>query len=170
MLKKFFSGAIFGTGFSIAGLCIYTAWMFFVLPLLIGQNFNSEVVVTENPSQLQHFVNTPNFHELSVDKKIELATAIIIVKFEEGENGNYISVVEDILKKEEGVQLYYNVGELYEDASHYKVADEYVPTRAIIFMQGNPATMRFSTTFEGERVRGLGGISLALLREKCSDT
>ena len=161
MLKKFFSGAIFGTGFSIAGLCIYTAWMFFVLPLLIGQNFNSEVVVTENPSQLQHFVNTPNFHELSVDEKIELATAIIIVKFEEGENGNYKSVVEDILKKEEGVQLYYNVGELYEDASHYKVEDEYVPTRAIIFMQGNPATMRFSTTFEGERVRGLGGMALS---------
>ena len=170
MLKKLLSGAIFGTGFSIAALCVYTAWMFFVLPPLIGQNFTSEVVVTENPSQLQHFVNTPNFHELSVDDKIELATAIIIVKFEEGENENYKSVVEDILKKEEGVELYYNVGEVYEDDSHYKVSDEFVPTRAIVFMQGSPATMRFSTTFDGERVSGLGGISLALLREKCSDT
>ena len=98
-----------------------------------------------------------------------MATAIIIVKSEKGENGKYKNVVEEILKIEEGVELYYNVGEVYEDDSHYKMSDEFMPTRAIIFMQGNPATMRFSTTFDGERIRGLGGISLALLRDKCND-
>ncbi len=169
MLKKFLSGAIWGTGFSIAVLCVYTAWMFYVLPPLIDQNFTSEVAVSENPRQLQYFSNTPNFHELSVDEKIALATAIIILKFEEGENGNYKSVVEDILKIEEGVEFYYKVGEVYDDDSHYKMSDDFVPTRAIVFMQGSPATMRFSTTFDGERIRGLGGISLALLRDKCSD-
>ncbi len=174
MLKKFLTGAVFGTGFSIAALSVYTAWMFYVLPPLIEQNFekqfSSEIPVTENISHLQEFANTPNFHELSVDEKIELATAIIVVKFEEGDNGNYKSVVEDVLKREEGIELYYNVGEVYESDSHHKMSDEFVPQRAIVFMQGRPATMRFSTTFDGERIRGLGGISLALLREKCGDT
>ncbi|MDF1818226.1 MAG: hypothetical protein P1U54_06280 [Immundisolibacteraceae bacterium] len=170
MLKKLFSGAIIGTGFSIATLSVYTVWMFYVLPPLIEQSRNSEVITPESPRQLQYFSNTPNFDELSVDEKIELATAIIILKFEEGENGNYKSIVEDILKKEEGVELYYNVGEVYEDDTYYKMSDDFVPTRAIVFMQGSPASMRFSTTFDGERIRGLGGISLALLRDKCNDT
>lgn len=169
MLKKFLSGIIIGTGFSIAALCVYTAWMFYVLPPLIDQSFTSEVLTSENPRQRPYFSNTPNFHELPVEEKIKLATAIIIVKSEKGENGKYKNVVEEILKIEEGVELYYNVGEVYEDDSHYKMSDEFMPTRAIIFMQGNPATMRFSTTFDGERIRGLGGISLALLRDKCND-
>lgn len=174
MLKKLLAGAVFGTGFSIAALSIYTAWMFYILPPLIekkfDQKFTSEIPMTDNTSQLLEFTNTANFHELSVDEKIELATAIIVVKFEEGDNGNYKSVVEDVLKKKEGVELYYNVGEVYESDSHHKMSDEFVPKRSVVFMQGNPATMRFSTTFDGERIRGLGGISLALLREKCNDT
>ena len=107
---------------------------------------------------------------MSVDEKIELATAIIVVRYEEGGNGNYKSVVEDVLKQEEGVELYYSVGEVYESDSHLKISDDFVPTRSIVFMQGSPAIMRFSTTFDGERIRGLGGISLALLKEKCNDT
>ena len=170
MLKKLLSGAIFGTGFSIAALSVYTAWMFYVLPPIIDQKITSDFAVTENSSQLQEFPNTPNFHELSVDEKIELATAIIVVRYEEGGNGNYKSVVEDVLKEEEGVELYYSVGEVYESDSHLKISDDFVPTRSIVFMQGSPAIMRFSTTFDGERIRGLGGISLALLKEKCNDT
>ena len=170
MLRKFLSGIMFGAGFSIAALCAYTAWIFLVFPPLIGQNMNSEMSFTESTSSLPRQVMTPNFSELPVDEKIELATAIIIVKYEEGEEGNYKSLVEDILKHAEGVELYYKVGEVYEENSHHKVSDEFVPSRAIVFMEGNPATMRFSTTFDGERVRGLGGISVALLREKCNDT
>jgi len=170
VLKKFFSGAIFGAGFSIVTLCLYTVWMFYMLPSLIDKNMSSEIVLTENPNPIQNFTNTQNFDELSVDEKIELATAIIIVKFEEDKNGNYKSVVDEILKKEEGVELYYNIGEEYENNSHYKVSNKFVPSRAIVFMQGNPASMRFSTTFNGDRIRGLGGITLALLREKCSNT
>ena len=101
MLKKFLFGFIIGTGFSVAALCVYTAWMFYVLPPLIDQNFTSEVLTSENPRQRPYSSNTPNFHELSVDEKIELATAIIIVKSEKGENGEngkYKNVVDDILK------------------------------------------------------------------------
>ncbi|MBU2886484.1 hypothetical protein KO507_11985 [Gilvimarinus agarilyticus] len=169
MLKKFLSGIVFGAGFSIAALGIYTAWMLYVFPPLVYKSFTSEPVVTEGSAQFQPIIDTPNFHELSVDEKIDLATAIIVVKFEDGDNDHYKSVVEDILKKEEGVELYYNLGEVYEENTHYKMSDEFVPTRAIVFLQGNPATMRFSTTFNGDRIRGLGGISLALLKEKCNN-
>lgn len=169
MLKKFVSGIIFGSGFAIAALCAFTGWVFFVLPFLVNQSFNFETITGEDTPYEQP-ASTPNFYELSVDEKIELATAIIIVKFEEGKDGNYKSIVEDIVKQEEGVAFYYNVGEVYEENSHYKISDTFAPTRAIVFMQGNPATMSFSTTFDGERIKTLGGISLALLREKCNNT
>lgn len=169
MLKKFLSGIVFGTGFTIAALCLYTAWMSYVLPPLLTQNINSEATITENTEKRNLYPNTPNFHELSIDEMVEKSTVILTVRYEEGENGNYKSIVEDVLKKDDGVELYYEVGEAYEEDSHYKMTDKYIPKRAIVFMQGNPASMRFSTTFSGEKIRGLGGISLSLLKEKCSD-
>lgn len=170
MLKKFLLGIVFGTGFTIAVLCLYTVWMFYVLPPLLTQNMSSEVTITENTEKKNLYPNTPNFHELSVDEMVEKSTAILTVRYEEGENGNYKSIVEDILRKDDGIELYYRVGEVYEEDSHYKITDNHIPKRAIVFMQGSPASMRFSTTFSGERIRGLGGISLSLLKEKCNDT
>lgn len=174
MIKKFLSGVVFGAGFTVAVLAIYTVWMFFVLPPMIVKGFDAELhsgrVLTEGGGVPHESVHTPDFHKLSVDEKIDLSTAIIIVRYEKDENGAYRSIVEDILKKKDEVELYYNVGDVYEESSHYTVSDGFVPNRAIVFMQGNPAGMRFSTTFEGERIQGLGGIPLALLREKCSGT
>jgi len=34
-------------------------------------------------------------------------------------------------------------------------------------MGGNPADMRYSVSYSGERIDGLGGLPLALMREKC---
>ncbi len=87
MLKKLLSGIIFGAGFTIAALCVYTGWILYVLPPLLEDNFTSQATITENPNQAQELINTPKFHELPLEEKIKLATAIIIIKFEEGENG-----------------------------------------------------------------------------------
>ncbi|WP_020412211.1 hypothetical protein [Microbulbifer variabilis] len=171
MLRKFLSGIVFGAGFTVAALSLYTAWMFYVIPPLITENFDTEMTITEVPSiEKKKYINTPNFHELSVDEMIEKATVILTVRYEPGEDGNYKSVVEDILKQENGVDLYYRVGEVYEENTHHKMSDDFTPKKAVVFMQGNPASMRYSTTYSGERIRGLGGISLALLKEKCSNT
>ncbi|WHI48432.1 hypothetical protein [Microbulbifer sp. VAAF005] len=171
MLKKFLSGVIFGSGFAVAALSLYTAWMFYVIPPLVIQNFDSEMTITEASSiENNKYPNTPNFHELSVDEMIEKATVILTVRYEPGEDGNYKSVVEDILKQEDGVDLYYGVGEVYEENTHDKMSDDFTPKKAVVFMQGNPASMRYSTAYSGERIRGLGGISLDLLKEKCSKT
>ncbi len=101
---------------------------------------------------------------------MQKSTAILILRFEEGQHGNYRSIVEEVLKHEQGVELYYGQGEVYEEDSHYSVSDKFIPRRAVVFMQGSPATMSYSTTFSGERIRGLGGISLSLLREKSNNT
>lgn len=175
MLKKFLSGAAFGAGFSITALCAYTVWMVLVLPQVFNQSFNSEMDLNkglgslESPS-IESSTGTTDFYGLSIDEKINLSTAIIVVRHEKGDDGKYKSLVEDILKHEEGVELYYKVGETYEEHLYYELVGDFMPKRAIVFMNGNPATMRFSTTFDGERIGGLGGISMALLREKCSDT
>ncbi len=170
VLKKFVSGALSGAGFSIAALCVYTLWFLYVLPPLVDQRFSSAGVVTEHASRSQRPEYTPDFHDLSVDEKIEKASAIMVISFEVGKGGHYKSIVEDVVKQVEGVELHYRVGEVYEENSHFKLSDDFVPKRAVVFMQGNPARMRYSTTFDGDRINGLGGISLALLREKCSDS
>ena len=70
MLKKLLSGATFGTGFSIAALSVYTAWMFYVLPPIIGQKITSDFAVTENSSQLQEFLTRLIFMNCLSTKKL----------------------------------------------------------------------------------------------------
>lgn len=185
-MSKFLAGLAFGVGFSLACLTVYTIWIVLVLPNMIETSLYSGISVQSEETldsglpfeeisipkistpKILHPM-TPNFHELPTDEKIELATAILVVKFEEGDNGMYKSVVEEILKKSEGVNLYYNIGETFEENTYFEIKDEFRPNRAVVFFQGNPATRRFSTTFDGERIRGLEGISLALLRDKCNE-
>lgn len=170
MFKRFLSGVVFGAGFTAAALSLYTIWVFYVFPPLIDQSIDSEKAAYHSPAEQNVYFHTPNFRELSVDEKVQKSTAILILRFEEGEHGKYRSVVEEVLKKEQRVELYYGQGEVYEEDSGYKISDKFIPHRAVVFMQGSPAKMSYSTTFSGERIRGLGGISLSLLREKCANT
>lgn len=170
MFKRFLSGVVFGAGFTAAALGLYTIWVLYFFPPLIEQRIDSEQTAYQAPSKPEIYPHTPNFRELSVDEKVQKSTVILVLRFEKGEHGNYRSIVEEVLKHEQGVELYYGQGDVYEEDSHYSVSDKFTPRRAVVFMQGSPAKMSYSTTFSGERIRGLGGISLSLLREKSKNT
>lgn len=176
MLNKFISGIVFGAGFSLSFVTIYTVWMVWAVPAVFNYSaVNTESVVsqTNDSDGLPQYTDDlssyiKDFDKLTVDDKIKNSTAILLTEYMIDDEGNYINSVVEILKQESGVELYYQIGDKYETYGNYEIDDEYRPKGYIVFMGGNPATMRFSVSYSGDRISGLSDIPLALLRNKCS--
>lgn len=171
MLNKFLSGLVLGLGFSVSLVVVVSLYFTFILP----NSFSTEEMpITSNSIAMplgSDFPYIKNFHELPLDEKIANSTAIIVTEISKNEDGIYESKVTEILKQQEGVELYYSLGDIYNhhsDYNSYEEQDRQVPHGFIVFMGGNPAQMRFSTSYSGgERISSLGDIPMALLREKC---
>lgn len=145
MLNKFISGIVFGAGFSLSFVTIYTIWMVWAIPAA----FNSSAVNTESAvSQLNNSDGLPqysddlssyikDFDKLTVDDKIKNSTAILLTEYIIDDEGNYINSVVEILKQESGVELYYQIGDKYEAYGNYEIDGEYRPKGYIVFMAGS---------------------------------
>lgn len=162
---------MWGVGFSISMSIILSLWLVTALPKLLSLE-TSVMETSQIPETNTETIPLINdFDKLSLDEKIEKSTAIIVTKIEKNDTGKYQSRVSEVLKKQENVELYYEAGDIYKNEHPY--FDEYeslnrtVPEGFIVFMSENPARMRYSASYSGERVGGLGNISLALLRQKC---
>ncbi len=171
MLNKFLSGLVIGLGFSVSFLIVVSLYFIFILPIYFS---TQEIPITSGSKTLpieNDFPYIENFHELPLDDKIANSTAIIVTKIEKNQDGIYESKVAEVLKQQEGVELYYSPGDIYDDYSDYNSygdKNRQVPQGFIVFMGGNPAQMRYSTSYSGgERISSLGDIPMALLREKC---
>src|SRR5688572_25529893 len=112
----------------------------------------------------------PNFHELPLEEQIRAASVIALVRYEPASGGKVKAVIKEFLKKDPGVELHYNIGDEYAHASHYAGGGSDHGDGVIVFFVGSPAEMRMSTTYSGDRIRGLGDIPLELFREKCTAT
>ena len=163
---------MWGIGFSISTSIVLSLWLVVALPKLISSE-TSVMETSQNPETKTETIPRINdFEKLSLDEKIANSTAIIVAKIEKNVSGKYQSRVSEILKKQDNVDLYHEVGEIYENELPY--FDEFeslnrdVPEGFIVFMSENPARMRYSVSYSGERVGSLGNISLALLRKKCA--
>lgn len=171
MLNKFLTGLVAGLGFSIALVVVITIWITFVLPTSF-QSDSSHISQSTTSIKVENkYPLIENFDELSLDQKISNSTAIIVTKIAKDEAGRYKSVVSEVLKKQDDVELYYKVGDEYDDSDYnqYEAHGDSIPKGFIVFMRANPARMQFSTSYSGDRVGSLGGISMELLREKCSE-
>lgn len=163
---------MWGIGFSISTSIVLSLWLVVALPKLSNSE-TSVIEISQNPeTKTETIPHINDFDELSVDEKIAKSTAIIVAKIEKNDAGKYQSRVSEILKKQENVEFYYEVGQIYENELPY--FDEFeslnrdVPEGLIVFMSDNPARMRYSVSYSGDRIGSLGNISLALLRQKCS--
>lgn len=171
MLNKFISGLLIGLGISISFVVVISLYFSFVVPgILDTQKISIPGEVVALPTGVD-YPYIENFHELPLDDKIANSTAIIVTEISKNENGIYESRVSEILKKRDGVDLYYELGDVYDDYSDYSRYEEMnaqIPKGFIVFMAGNPARMRFSTSYSGgERISSLGDIPMVLFREKC---
>lgn len=170
MLNRIVSGMLFGFGFSVSLVLVLSIWMKYVLPVSF-ESISPEIISSKTLPVSDEYPLIRNFSELPLDEKIANSTAISATQIAKDSEGMYRTTVIEVLKKAEGVDLYYNVGDTFDDYSDYnkyEAEGRSVPQGFIVFMGGNPAQMRFSTSYSGERVGGLGGITMDLLREKCS--
>jgi hypothetical protein len=167
MLKKFAEGLIFGAGFAIA---------FFVLGFL-GTSAMFSMRPTSGwsaypgapTSAIQHFdeKEVKPFYELPIEDQIKQASVIAVAKYEAAEDGRMKAVLEELLKKDEGTEFHYRIGDEYAPSSYYPKEGTSYGDGIIIFFEGSPATMRRSMSYSGKRILGLGDMPLELFRDKC---
>jgi hypothetical protein len=114
---------------------------------------------TENMATTQDPYN--EFSDWPLEKQIQKASVIAIARYQT-ENGKPKSVISEILKQSPDAKFYYKVGDEYRPASREgaKYGDG-----VIIFFTGSPASMRFSSTFEGDRIEAFGDIPIDTIRE-----
>ena len=109
------------------------------------------------------------FHELPLEEQIKESTAIAIARFESSNDGRMKAIIKEYLKKKEGVKIYYDVGDEHPSSSFYPEKNTNRGEGVIIFFGGNPASMKMSMTYEGEKIRSLGDIPMSLFKEKCKE-
>ena len=171
MAKKFLEGLVFGAGFGISFLAVFLLYAFIAMPAFVSGNIqtNEERPLTSKPWPSTGQAH-PNFHELALEEQIKAASVIALVRYEPTSGGKVKAVVKEFLKKDSGVELRYNIGDEYAQASHYAGGGSDRGDGVIVFFVGSPAEMRMATTYSGDRIRGLGDIPLELFRDKCTET
>ena len=176
MLNRFLKGLVFGSGFSLAFLVLSYLGITFILPNFLGSqefeitsNKNSEYDVHEgeNRSLVQKKIKLP-FHELGVDDLIFHSSVIALAEYKPKKNGKIRAIITEIIKKEEGTDFYYEVGDEYHNSSFYPKENTTHGDGLIIFFTGSPSSMRMSMTYSGGRISSLGNIPIKLLRQKCN--
>lgn len=190
MFNKIKNGFLNGLGFGIGLLLVYSFYMMLILPTeikLTMEKFNEsnsfysgntiddiDVKIRETSSyQSKHTTERQekpkNFYQLSVDEKIEMASAIAIGKFQDAEEGLQKAVISEFLKKDPDLEIYYDIGDELPFMSSYQIKSfDKSGLNFIVFFTGNPPIMKSGMTYEGERIRGLNDIPIKLLREKCN--
>jgi len=73
-------------------------------------------------------------------------------------------VITEILKKRPDTRFYYSVGDEFAEGSGYVAGTEKYDGD-VVFLTGNPARMRYSTTYSDGRIGGFGDVTLRCVRE-----
>ena len=171
MLNKFLFGLAFGLGFSLSLVIVLSLWLNYdSSPSYMSQSTGpvSSGSITVPYEDKYPFIE--NFSDLPIEEKIAHSTAIVVTNIKKNDEGIYEQKITEILKKQDDVELYYQVGDVYDDHSDYNEYEDkgrFVPKGFIVFMGGSPASMRYSVSHSGDRISSLGGLSMEMLRDKC---
>lgn len=127
----------------------------------------------EQPTQISSVVREASapieqFYELPIEEQIQDASLIAVTNYEQAPDGRMKAIITDILKKDPDTVSYYDIGDEHPSSSYYPSEGSSRGDGMIIFFTGSPAEMRLSMTYEGDRIRGLGDMPMALFRAKCN--
>jgi hypothetical protein len=109
----------------------------------------------------------PDFYALPLEKQIAAASVIAIAKYEK-DGDRTKCVISEVLKLAPGTKFHYNVGDEFRQCSHYSRAGEDRGDGQLMFFVGSPATFRYSSSFRGDRLSGLGDMPFDMLRKQIS--
>ena len=180
MFKRFTEGLVFGGGFGISFVLIWYIAAYLIYPMFVGPHIQKSI--SKQLSEIEPQVsssgsNRPEvlgklgeqFHELSLEEQIQLASFIAIAKYEKSPDGKMKAIMAEFLKKQPGTTIYYDLGDEYPGASYYPKENTMYGDGVVIFFTGSPATMKMSMSYSGDRIHGLGDIPIELLKKKCKD-
>jgi hypothetical protein len=105
-----------------------------------------------------------NFHDWPVEKQIQTASVIAIAKYQKSDS-TLKCIISEILKQKPGTAFYDKVGDEFPHGNQHIRENTTYGDGQIIFFTGSSATFRYSCSFTGDRVGGLGDIPLNRLRE-----
>jgi hypothetical protein len=178
MFKKFIEGAVFGFGFI---LIIVLAWFAFSYYFISSSRSPDENLpsyrINTTPEGLPKPKNQPTteyfekdgkqFHELSIEEKIQKTSVIALAKYEKADDGKMKAIITEFLKKDPNTEIYYKVGDEYSSSSYYPRDKHDHGDGVVIFFVGSPAEMRSAMSYRGDRITGLSDIPIKLFKEKC---
>lgn len=176
MLRKFVEGLVFGAGFAISFVAVWYSASFLIPPAFVAPEVERGAGAVAPPPG-DRAGTVPNaeaprgpaipFHEQSLDDRIRNSSVIALARYEPAPDGRMKAVVKEFLKRDPDVTIYYDIGDEYPGASYYPKTNTSYGDGVIIFFVGSPAEMRLSTSFAGDRIRGLADLPVELLRKKC---
>jgi hypothetical protein len=105
------------------------------------------------------------FYEWPLEKQVASASVIVLTKFEQ-DGPRIKSIISEMLKETPGTTFNYHVGDEYARGSRYVRENTSYGDGEVIFFTGSPATMRYSSTYQGGRLLGLGDLPIDVLRQK----
>jgi hypothetical protein len=118
-----------------------------------------------SPSKLQaETFEGKQFHELTSEKKIQYASVILLTKHVKEPSGRTKSIISEIVKQKPGTELLYRVGGEYPTYRDREPNAESVGDGEIVLMVGSPADMRESSSYTGDRLGSMGGMTLGEMR------
>ncbi len=103
------------------------------------------------------------FHNLPPEEMIKQASVILLTKYE-AEGTKLKAVVTEVVKREPDTTLYYAVGDEYHHLSRWSGETEVYGEGNVVFFVGSPAQMRTAYSYSEDRIGGLGGMPLSVLR------
>jgi len=168
MFRKFIEGLVFGAGFGIAFMTIWYFSATVFLPRATASKFHDIEMHFARPDAPNRGTPEKPFDELGIDDQIKQASAIAIARYERAPDGEMKAIIHEFLKKNPGVELYYDVGDEYRTMSEYPREHTQIGDGVVIFFKGSPADMVLGMSYYGDRISGLGDLPLALLRDKCA--
>jgi hypothetical protein len=104
------------------------------------------------------------FHDWPVEKQVQAASVIAIGKYQKSDS-TLKCIISEILKQKPGAAFYYKVGEEFPHGNQHIRENTTYGDGQIMFFTGSPATFRYSCSFAGERIGGLGDMPMSQLRE-----
>src|SRR5664280_1329987 len=124
---------------------------------------STEHVSTETHPLAELTPEIPLQH-LPTEKMIARSSVILLVTYMP-EGKRFKAVVAEFLKRDPETTVYYAVGDEFRELSYTPKDNENCGEGQVVFLVGSPAEMRLSYSFSGDRIGGLGGMSIAALRD-----
>lgn len=180
MMNKFKEGLVFGGGFGLSFIALWYLSAYLITPMLmesqvqrVNERLSSNIGAAPSISAAQRKEAPPKseipFHELSIDEQIKQSSVIAIAKYELGPNGQMKATIKEFLKKDPNVTVYYNIGDEHPSSSYFPEENTSYGDGRVIFFTGNPASMRMSLSYSGDRLHSLGDMPMELLKKKCNE-